>query len=128
MSVLPFGLYRFNPITSQFVGEQSLQHGGYLHWNVNVGGFPLRTQSPHTPILTKDEIENELVLVSDSHQAIFDLSKEEDRFSYKWVWDRIVNGWFHLVHIERHWDDDKKTLYVYMEWVQTYAQQPTKAG
>jgi len=128
MSLVPYNLPQPNAIVSSFEGEQSEQHGGYLHWTIQVGGLPLRTKSSATPLLTKEEIQNELVLVSECHQATFDLARKEDRFVYKWVWDRIINGWFQLIHIERYWDEREKKPYVYMEWAQVYAQLPDKGS
>jgi len=101
----------------KYIGEQDSRHGGALIWPGYMG-FPFRGKPE---LMTEAEQQKNIRFVSDAKNYVFDLSKKEDKEYYQWVQDRIQNGLFQLVYIERHWDPDKKNMYIYMEWNQIYA-------
>jgi hypothetical protein len=50
------------------------------------------------------------------------MTKEVQLKKYQWVMDRIVNRWFMLHHVERHFLPAEKTVIVYLEWSQRYGE------
>jgi len=109
--------------TIKYHGEQGERHGGTLHWP-GVNGLPFLGEAP--PNLKQNELE-QLPVVSYACHQIFNLADKEESAVYAWVRDRIRNQLFVLDWIERHWDDEKKAMYVYIEWSQLYVQLPENA-
>lgn len=100
---------------TKFKGEQDPRHGGVLSWP-GIEGIPFRG-----PVVDlKEEERNRLVLVNDFKCQTFDLSQPEDKEYYNWVMDRICNGLFKCLYINRMWSNEHKTMLVYVEWVQSY--------
>jgi hypothetical protein len=106
--------------SNKFHGEQDNRHDGKLHWP-GAGGLPFRGDA--IPNLKQAELEN-LPIVGDTHQATFDLSDEEDSEAYRWVRDRARNGLFTIDFVERHWNEEKQNMIIYVEWTQLYVQMP----
>jgi len=63
-------------------------------------------------------------IVASAHHQLFNLSDEEESRTYCWIRDRIKNGLFNCDYVERHWDGDTHTMWVYLEWSQMYTQMP----
>ena len=102
--------------TPKFYGEQNEKHGGILYWP-GFCGFPLKSAAP--PGIVEDT--SQISLIGDHRCKIFNLSNEEDKEYYEWVKDRIRNGLFTQDYIEYHWDQESKTMFIYLEWTQIYA-------
>lgn len=107
------------PIDSKFKGEQDPRHGGQLQWP-GVDGLPFRGP----PVTLKNEELSNIILVHDFKAHVFDLTKNEDYEYYCWVMDRICNGFFRCIHINRTWSAEKNTMIIYVEWVQSYYELP----
>jgi len=105
-----------NFVASKYSGEQDARYGGKLCWP-GMYGLPFR--GDNVPVLTDYDLAN-LTVVGDARQKIFNLSDEEDTKYYQWVRDRAANGLFSVTHEEFHWDDTKKAMYIYLEWIQYY--------
>jgi hypothetical protein len=103
---------------AKYTGEQHQLHGGRLHWP-GVNGIPFR--GPTVPDLKQAEYDS-VPVVAQGCFGTFNLSKKEDAEVYQWIRDRIRNGWFTLDWVERHWDEASKTMWIYIEWSQLYAQ------
>jgi len=107
----------------KYAGEQDERHNGYLYWQFMPFGLPLRLRSSNVlPKLDLNEIYEYTTLVADWRHDLFDLSNEDDRKAYQWVQDRIANGWFRQIFVERHWDDERKNYHIYLEWAQLYSE------
>jgi hypothetical protein len=106
----------------KFFNEQHARHNGRLHWP-GFNGLPIRYPGD---LVLKNEDYQKLVLVSDFHFKLFDISNEEDREYYQWVNDRIYAGLFTLIYKDRFWDKEKDILKIYMEWCQHYFELPGK--
>ena len=112
----------FQPATSKYFGEQDARHEGQLHWP-GVNGLPFRGEA--IPNLKQRELADMPVVAHACHQ-VFDLSDGAQAKVFQWVRDRVRNGLFTLDWIERHWDDENKRMFVYVEWSQLYVQLPPK--
>ena len=109
-----------HPSTAKYFGEQDERHGGRLHWP-GVNGIPFR--GPYVPNLKRNELEK-LPPVACAFHHTFNLSDDKESAVYQWIRDRIRNGSFTLDWIERHWDAESKTMWVYVEWSQLYIELP----
>lgn len=106
---------------SKYHGEQHELYGGPLQWP-GIHGLPVRCAHP---INVKSEELLRATLTYDFHAQTFDLSDPEQADKYHWVMDRICNGLFIKVHIERCWNKEKPgSIFVYLEWVQQYYSWP----
>jgi hypothetical protein len=112
------------PASSKYHGEQHPLHGGQLHWP-GVYGVPFK--GPTAPDLKQSEYDN-VPIVAQACNRVFNLSDPEQAQMYEWVRDRIRNGLFTGDWVERHWDEETKTMWVYLEWSQLYAQAPVNDG
>lgn len=106
--------------STKFYGEQHEKHNGKLHWP-GANGLPFRGDA--IPNLKQEELEN-LPVIGDTFQGVFDLSDADDSDTYRWVRDRARNGIFTIDFVERHWDEETKNMIVYVEWTQLYVQLP----
>jgi hypothetical protein len=102
-------------------GGNDSEHGGQLHWPGTAGGFPFRGNQ--VPTLTTEETE-EIPLAFDFHCKVFELWKEDELREYTQIRDRITNGWYQSVHIERLFDEERANWRVYLEWNQIYGELP----
>jgi hypothetical protein len=50
----------------------------------------------------------------------FDMSKPEDCAKYQTIMNGIASGWYKLVFVQRNWDAEKKSMYVYIEVVERH--------
>jgi hypothetical protein len=107
----------------KYCGEQDPRHKGFLVWTYMPFGLPLRLK-PGQPIpkLESEELFQFSTIVADWWHDLFDMSKESDRQAYQWIQDRIANGWFVQVFVERKWNDETKNYHIYLEWVQLYSE------
>ena len=95
-----------------------------MHWP-GVNGLPFR--GSHIPNLKQRELDA-LPVIAHACEHTFDLSDPEQATVYQWVRDRVRNGLFTCDYIERHWDEDKQNMIVYIEWSQLYVQMPPQAA
>lgn len=110
-------IWNQSPVVKKYYGEQhEKRHPGELVWP-GYFGLPLLGKPDTYP--TREEL-NRAVPISFHRHKVFDLSDSEDGEYYDWVRDRCENGWFVIRYEERHWDDNKKSMQVYLEWVQRY--------
>jgi hypothetical protein len=111
------GSLDFNSV-SKYYGDQNALYGGKLHWP-GIGGIPFR--GDRAPLIADDN-KNNLFVSGDANHATLDLSNDDDSKLYAWIRDRIKNGLFTLDHVERHWDESKKNVIIYIEWTQIFTQ------
>jgi len=109
----------FHP-TVKYHNEQGGLHGGQLHWP-GVNGLPFIGQAP--PNIKQHELER-LPIVGYACHQLFNLSDPKQDEVYAWVRDRIRNGLFTLDWILRHFDEEEKCMWVYVEWTQLYVMLP----
>jgi len=50
----------------------------------------------------------------------FDLSEPLQLSAYQTLLNAVYAGWFRVIYNERHWDDDKKSMRVYLEVVERH--------
>jgi len=50
----------------------------------------------------------------------FDLSNEKDLKAYEGVLNAVETGWYKVIFTERHWDEEKKNMRVYLEVINRY--------
>lgn len=115
-----------------FLKFKESNQGGDLHWHrADRDGAPFRGAMP--PLLKEEEFEDLSQKVLDSKVAIFDASDPTHRQhgrTYQEVLDGVVIGWFRLVCDRKYkWGKrkGKLTMFVYVEWVETYVQLPKSA-
>lgn len=109
----------FQP-SHKYHGEQHDRYGGKQHWP-GANGFPFKGEV--VPSLKQHEVE-QLPVIGDTYEKVFDLNVEEDREYYNWVRDRVRNGVFVRDYIERKWTEDKEWPIIYLEWTQCYTYVP----
>lgn len=105
-----------------------------LHWHrANKDGAPFRGEK--TPILKEEEYEQLAEKVSDAKIAVFDTSKPDERIhgrTYQEVLDAISAKWFTLLTPRQYqWSKSKTgkpTMFVYVEWAETYMQLPNSVS
>lgn len=106
-------------VSRKFFGEQSdKRHPGRLTWP-GYHGYPVLGQY----FSIKREESHLVVPVRYFYSKVFDLSKKEDEEYYVWVMERVHNGWFKAVYIERKFLEDR--LLIYVEWLQIYSVFPS---
>lgn len=110
-------------IRSPLHGEQDPRHGGKLHWVTT--GPPILADK--IPVLRENEVQS-LPLIRRPYERIFDLSQEEDRSYYNWIRSHVAGGVFTIDFIERHWDEESKSMKIYLEWSQVYRVLPQNGG
>jgi len=94
-----------------------------LTWPGHVDGFPY--VGDHIPNLTNDESES-LSLRSNFHCFLFCLWDESHLTYFNWVQNYVANGLFFEKRRIDNWDEGKKHLRVWLEWVQVYSELPKK--
>lgn len=61
----------------------------------------------------------------------YDLSDDEQLVEYQRVLSRIMThqmaGRMQMTHINRHWDDSKQSMVVYVEWLEYFTYLPDEA-
>lgn len=87
-----------------------------------LGSIPLRSAS--SPPLKQDEYD-ELEIRPIAKVKTFDLSNKEHLEEYELVLHRIVNGWYVKLKDYHHFDPEKKSMIVYLEWCQLYKEIPS---
>jgi hypothetical protein len=109
----------FHP-TVKYQNEQGSGHKGQLHWP-GVNGLPFLGQAP--PNIRQHELE-QLPIVGYACHQLFNLSDDDQSKVYGWVRDRIKNGLFALDWVYRHFDEQEKVMWIYIEWTQLYVMMP----
>ena len=95
---------------------------GYLRWFDEMLPYPLRLLNSVTGISTDDI--NNAELEGEFHCEFFDLSDEDSARKYTTVFQRVLDGWYELVNIQRNWDEKTGAMKVWMEWIQHYLEVP----
>ena len=96
-------------------------HGGPLYFHRDLGAVPVRGRS--APLLRPeemDQVRQHLVACV----RVFDLSKDEDLKAYRQVLERAANQWYIIGYQERHFEQQTKSMLVYLEWYQRYNDVP----
>ena len=106
-------------LLQQYYGEQDDKlHPERIQWP---GKHGLPAVGPINRLLKKDEFQ-QLGKKRIFRSKEFDLTDPKDHTLYDQVMERICNGWFKRVHQEYYRDPNTRKLYVYLEWLQEYAQ------
>ncbi len=92
--------------------------GGYLRWFQSCLPYPVRVNGIHTDI-SMDMLADAMP-APEFHCRLFNLSSPEDIKAYTVIYQRILDGWYELLNIQRYWDDKEKRMMVWMEWSQNY--------
>jgi hypothetical protein len=99
---------------------------GKLHWGrAGKDGLPFRGDV--VPSYTDAEFEERLVRVADPKNGTFDTGNEEENKEYLKVLDGVSNGWFQLIFIERWRDEGQKNHTVYIEWLEYFMEDGSRA-
>jgi hypothetical protein len=98
-------------------------HGGNLFFSERVLGDQIPFRGVDVPPL-KDEELDELEVRHTAHVRTFDTSSPEDLKEYEIIVQRAVAGWYSVLERSHHWDDQKKCMLVYVEWVVPYREMP----
>lgn len=102
--------------------SETENQNGRLYWNrVDRDGLPFRG---NPELIREEEFEERVVRVPDYNNGFFDTSKPKENRRFNEIMERCVNQWYHLVFIERFWQGS--TMH-YIEWVEFYLQDGTKA-
>lgn len=108
------------PSLMKYFNEQDeTKHPGPLGWPGTAGGYPVMGP-PST--LTDTEYQ-EMEHAAFYHFQIFDIQEDEDRRAFIETMDRIQNGFFALVFIDRNYEEDGRRK-VWLEWNQIYGVSP----
>jgi hypothetical protein len=103
-------------------GRDENEHGSSLFFNRTLmGTVPYRGQQ--WPSLKTEEFD-ELETRADAKIKTFNLGDETQLEEYQLVLHRIVNGWYTRLAQSHHWDNEKKVMYVHLEWCQLYKEAP----
>jgi hypothetical protein len=103
--------------------RQHTGSGKQMFWQrAELDGFPFRGQA--APILKEEEYEARVRKVGDAKNGFFDVGVPAENAAYLAVCDRIVNGWYQCLYIERFWN---KTTRHYVEWVEFYMEDGSRA-
>jgi hypothetical protein len=106
----------------KFHGRAASSDGRRLFWDrAEVDGVPFR--GAYAPMMTEEEFEQRAVRVADFHNDYFDTTEQAQNQAYVTTMDAIANGWFQLVHIERHING---TRVHYVEWIEYYLEDGTR--
>jgi hypothetical protein len=99
---------------------------GKAYWGrAEADGLPFRGQQP--PLYTDDEFEDRLVRVADPKNGTFQTSDPEQNKLYLGGLDGIANGWYQLIFIERWREPGDKRHTVYVEWLEYFMEDGSKA-
>lgn len=91
---------------------------GYLRWFQSCLPYPIRVRNVHSDLST-DALED-AILAPEFHCKLFNLSQTQDVEDYRVIYQRILDGWYELLNIQRYWDEKEKRMMVWMEWSQNY--------
>jgi len=118
--------------------DQTQSEQGRLFWGrITEDGYPFRSTSHNPALYREPEYEEKAVRVADFRNGVFDVTSAEDYVAevngqrvqvygnarYVSVMERIINGWYALVYIDRNFSPDKRLKYV--EWTEFYMQDGT---
>ena len=101
-----------HPIHDEYASQP-----GYLFWFRDCT-YPVRAADPHKYVSVEDLQTAEPS--SEFHCQLFDLSQPEDLKKYKVVSQRIFDGWYSMLNLQRNWDTDSGKMRIWMEWTQDY--------
>lgn len=111
----------------KYMNDHNGQGRGRLHWHRSAqDGFPFRGEID--PMMREEEFEERLVQVRDARNGIFDVNDPDQNAKYMAVMDRIMNGHFQAIYIDRQYDKDKKTWVVYIEWSENFMEDGNPAA
>lgn len=90
-----------------------------LHWGrASSDGLPFRGNS--APLLRDDEYEDRVVRVADAKNGTFFTGDPEQNLRYLLILDRVANGWYQILHIDRWRDTNSNNHFVYVEWLEFF--------
>jgi hypothetical protein len=108
------------PSLMKYFDEQDdTTHPGQLGWPGTEGGYPVMGP-PST--LTDNEYQ-EIEHAAFYNFRVFDINDEKDRNEFIATMDRIQNGFFALVYIDRLYEEAGRRK-VWLEWNQIYGVSP----
>lgn len=103
----------------KYMNDQNGNGRGKVHWHrAAQDGAPFRGQID--PMMREEEFEDRLVEVRDAKNGIFDVNDPDQNAIYLAVMDRIANGHYQAIFIDRRFDEEKKTWLVYIEWAEKF--------
>lgn len=103
------------------IHDEYATNPGYLCWFREVQN-PVRIGSVSQGVSQEDLLDADMV--SEFHCQVFDLADAKDMRKYQTVYQRILDGWYSLVSIQRQWNEEENTMKVWMEWTQDYLEVP----
>ncbi len=101
--------------------DQYADRPGYLRWFQDEP-YPYRMRNPQASIQQEDF--EFATLHQEFHCQTFDLTDEEDLEKYRIVSQRLLDGWYTIIDIQKKWDPDKGGMKIWMEWTQNYMEIP----
>ncbi len=103
----------------KYMNDHNGNGRGKVHWHrAGRDGLPFRGQID--PMMKEEEFEDRLVEVRDARNGIFNVNDPEQNARYMQVMDRIANGHYQAIFIERKFDEENKTWLVYIEWAEKF--------
>lgn len=103
----------------KYCRQKKHPNGQMLLWNrADEYGAPFRGRE--VPSMTEAEAEDHLIKVADAKVAFFNVATKKGRQRFIRLMDRIVNGWFKMLFIQRFVKTNPVTHYV--EWIEYYLQ------
>lgn len=102
-------------------GGNTTEHRGPLSWSRTGDLPPLR--NCQQAALTEAEVEA-IETFEDFHCKTFELWDEAQLKEYCEVCDRMANGWYRLIFIDRRFSEADKSWRVLLEWSQIYGEIP----
>jgi hypothetical protein len=103
------------------------RNGQNLYWSrAGEDGVPFRGKQ--APMLPDPVYEERVTKVADYRNSFFDVGDPAQNAQFLAIMDRCLNGWFHLMHLERFWagPDGRRTTYHYVEWAEYYMEDGTR--
>lgn len=113
----------------KYMNDQNGGGRGRVHWHrAAQDGLPFRGQID--PMMREEEFEDRLVEVQDAKNGIFNVNDPDQNAIYMAVMDRIANGHYQAIFIDRRFDEENKTWLVYIEWAEKFMEDghPTAAA
>lgn len=105
----------------RFKVDPDEDHRGRLFHSPDSDPLPIRGPAP--PLLTDTEADR-LEQVAEAYLRLFDTADAQDRSDLQKIYTRVVHGWYAIKHEEHHFDREKRTMLVYLEWFQMYNEVP----
>lgn len=111
----------------KFSGVNADPQGRPLHWHrAGLDHLPFRGTPP---LLREAEMEENLVTTSDIKNGTFFVGDVEQNARYLELLEKVANGWYQIIYIDRYRKPDDTYYTVYIEWAERYLEngQPAPA-